>query len=251
MQKRSSFFPAFLFFLFLIGIIFLFSQSNIFGGFFEKMTLPLQKITFGIFNLSEKSTEDKLRQENMKLTTELAAMAEIEKENKALHDQFAISTPSSKSLLPAQVIGRHDEDIIVDKGKQDGIETGQIVVLKDNVVGQVSEISIHRAVIKLLGNSSISFTANTAKTEASGVISGKGEGNIIFDKVLLSEKLEKDDVVITKGDVEIDGLGYMPGLVVGKISSVNKKASSLFQSAEIKSLVDFEKLETVFILVGK
>lgn len=70
----------------------------------------------------------------------------------------------------------------------------------------------------------------------------------MLDNVVLAEGLEKDDLVSTKGDTDENGLGFPPDLVVGKIVSVNKKASNLFQSADIRSLVDFNKLETVFVI---
>jgi rod shape-determining protein MreC len=66
--------------------------------------------------------------------------------------------------------------------------------------------------------------------------------------VVLSEKLEKDDLVRTKGDVDERGQGFPPDLIVGKIISVNKQPSALFQSAEVKSLVDFSRLSTVFVI---
>lgn len=229
----------------------MFSQSGIsknIGGFFESATIPLQKFTFDIFNLSNKSEEDKLREENLKLITQLAKQKEVEKENKALHDQFATTKPSPKELLPVRIIGQHGDEIILDKGERDAVRVGQVVVFKDNLIGQIFDTSMHRAVAILLPGDKISFTAKTVKTDASGVINGKGENVIILDKVVLSEKLEKEDIVVTKGDVDSSGNGYPSGLIVGKIVSVSKKASSLFQQAEIASLIDFSKLETVFIL---
>jgi rod shape-determining protein MreC len=254
MQRKATFFPIFLLFLFLSIIIFFFAQKGIFRGmtgFFDAATVPLQSMTFGIFQKNdENSLTEKLREENSRLINQFVKQKEIEKENKALHDQFATSNPVPKQLLPSKIIGRYANEIILDKGEHDGVKVGQIVVFKDNIVGQVSDTSIYRTVVKVLSDEKTSFTAKTVKTTASGVINGKGGDKLILDKVVLSEKLEKDDIVVTKGDVDSIGRGYPPGIVVGKIVSVNKKASSLFQAAEVVSLVDFEKLEMVFVLTG-
>lgn len=75
------------------------------------------------------------------------------------------------------------------------------------------------------------------------------DGGILLDHVVLSEKIAKNDRILTKGDIDEGGSGFPPDLIVGRITSVNKRASDLFQTAEVKSLVDFERLSTVFIMV--
>ena len=71
---------------------------------------------------------------------------------------------------------------------------------------------------------------------------------MLLDNVLLSVELKKDADVLTKGDVNEKREGYPPNLIVGKIISIEKKQSDLFQRASVKSPVDFKNLEYVFIL---
>ena len=88
------------------------------------------------------------------------------------------------------------------------------------------------------------------ETNASGVIKGEGGDGMILDEVLLSDSLKKDDLVLTKGNQDLSGVGFPPGLAVGKIASISKNASDLFQKAEVKSSLDFTKLDKVFIVVN-
>jgi len=252
MQRKASFFPIFLVFIILAILIFFFSQKGLFAGltgFFEQATVPLQKMTFGVFHTQGNQTsEEKLRAENSNLLTQLAKQKGLEKENRALHDQFEATNPDPKKLLPATIIGMHDDEITIDKGTSDGVKAGNVIVYKDNLIGRIVTVSGHLSVVHLLTNKSTSFTAETAKTSALGVIKGQGAEGILFDTVVLSDKLEKEDLVVTKGDIDASGLGFPPGIIVGKIISVNKKASSLFQTAEVQSLVDFSQLTVVFVL---
>ena len=80
----------------------------------------------------------------------------------------------------------------------------------------------------------------------------QSKDGMILDSQLATtyEKLEKDDFVLTKGDVDSEGHGIPADLVIGKIVSVNKKASNLFQSASVQSLVDFSKLNMVFVMMN-
>ena len=66
-----------------------------------------------------------------------------------------------------------------------------IVIIKDNLVGKVVESSAHLSVVDLISNRHTSFTAETVKTEALGVVRGKGDDKIFLENVVLSDKLEK------------------------------------------------------------
>ncbi|MEK7566640.1 MAG: helix-turn-helix domain-containing protein, partial [Patescibacteria group bacterium] len=53
---------------------------------------------------------------------------ELEKENRALHDQFEASKPSPQELLPVKIIGRNNDQLVIDKGSKEGVISGNIVV---------------------------------------------------------------------------------------------------------------------------
>lgn len=251
MQRRATLFPVFIIFFILSGIIFLFARGGAFSGltgFFEQATVPLQRMTFGMFHNNSLTSEDKLREENANLLTQLAKQKELESENRALHDQFEATNPSPTQLLPAQVIGMDADQIVIDKGNSDHVRVGDIIVSKDNLVGKIVTASQHLSVVSLVTSQQTSFTAKEAGNDTPGVVKGLGDGALIFGNVVLSDKLDNNSLVVTKGDVDGQGNGFPPDLVVGKIISVNKQPSALFQVAEVRSLVDFSKLSVVFIL---
>ena len=241
----------FLFFILAIGFFFT-SQTSIgkgITGIFEQLLQPIQYTVFRVGAQSQNSTPvGKLKEENTKLLTQLAELEELKKENNALRDQFKTEQPSPKKLLPAQIIGENDDSIILDKGSSDGVKAGDVLVYKNNLVGRIVTLSVHRSVGELLTKNDKSFTVKTSKTSALGIGRGKGGGAVVIENVVLSDKLEKNDIVVTKGDTDEKGNGYPPDLIVGKIVSVDKKASALFQRAEVIPLVDFENMEIVFIL---
>jgi rod shape-determining protein MreC len=263
MQRRGNLFPVFVLFLILSILLIVFSTTGFLRGLtgpFEQLAIPLQRSTLGMFQSfntkSDTGDLSKLRTENTKLIAQLSKQKELEKENQALRDQFQTESPSSLHLLPAQVIGMVSlvpgdtslDEITIDKGKRDGVHAGSVVIFKDNVVGKITQASEHIATVDLITHKGTLFTAETVKTSTLGIITSRGNNEVVLDNVVLSDKLENGDIVITKGNVDKNGSGYPPHLVVGKIASVNKKASALFQAAEIQSLVDFEKLSMVFVI---
>lgn len=248
MKRAKTVFPVFLLLLIVSAIIL--STQSFFLKPLQYITVPIQSWMFTTISpqaLNISQSEDSLREENNALRTQLAKMQELERDNNALRDQFETTSPHPRDLLPAMVIGTNQDQLFVDKGEQDVVGKGDIVVVNDNIIGKVEKVSPRVAVVRLISHPTTSFTAQTAKTAAIGVIKAQGGESITLENVVLSDKLEKNDLVKTKGDLDEQGGGFPPDLIVGKVISVSKKDSNLFQVAQVKSLVDFNRLEIVFI----
>lgn len=224
------------------------------GSILEKITAPMQRISFDIFTNTD---APKLKEENLALNKKIIDQQKLVEENNALKDQFQTTNPKSQNLMPAKIIGAPNfipglssvEYFILDKGREDGVKMGQAVVFKDNLLGKIVNVSQNASKAILLTNAKSSFTAKTQEGIL-GIVRGAGNGEIIMDNILLSDSVKTGDVVLTKGDMETDQTGMVSGLIVGKIVSVEKKPSSLFQSANLKTLIDFSNLSTVFIITG-
>ena len=264
MKRKENFLPVFFVFLVLSFLFLGLSKVGILnpvGSVFQKIASPFQNATYNFFNsvaLFGESTKLKtLQSENLTLLSMLSDQKKLKDDNIALSDQFQTVFPKSNVLLPADIIGAPSfipgisvpETFIINKGIRDGIKVGEAVVYKNNLLGKITKSNDSLSEVTLITNSSISFTAKTSSSQALGVIKGQGGGEMILDNVLLSDDLKPADLVLTNGDIGLNGSGYPADLVVGKILSVDKKASSLFQRAEVSSFIDFSKITTVFIIV--
>ena len=263
MKKKENYVPIFIFFLVLSILIFGLSQVKLFKNFFGAIggvLSPIQKITYqsiqSVTNLRKDEDLKKLKEEYGKVVQQLVNQKTLEKENSALADQFETSTPKSTNLLPAKIVsapsfipGVSEPSVfILDKGGNNGIRVGDAVIYKNNLVGKVTQVSSYLSRVNLITNTSSSFAAKTIRTDAVGVIKGEGGKEMIFENILQSLDLKESDLVVSKGDLDIKGRGYPSDLVVGKVISVEKKPSALFQKAKIISLLDFSNLSTVFII---
>lgn len=264
MKRKENFFLAFFVFLFLSVSIFGLSKIGILSpvsSVFQKISSPFQNTTYNFVNsislFATNSKLKKLENENILLTSLISDQKKIKGDNSALLDQFQTVTPKSNTLLPANVIGSPSfipavtvpESLIIDRGENDGVVIGRVVVYKNNLVGKITKVNDSYSEVSLITNSASSLTAKTLSSQALGVAKGQGNGEIILDNVLLSDTLNVSDLVLTNGDTNLNGIGSPPDLVVGKILSVEKKASSLFQKAQVKSFIDFSKITRVFVIV--
>ena len=213
---------------------------------------------FGITKLFPNTTsqDTSLKAENISLTQQLSNMKTLQADNKALRDQFENQTFSPSRLLPARIVGQpsvipnmiYPEEFIVDAGKKAGVEKGDVVVVKDTAIGQIQEVSEYFAKVMLTTSKNFALSGKDQNSNAAGVVKGVGNGEIVFDAVLLSDTLKVGDLVVSSGSQDMSGRGFPPDILIGKITGVEKNPSSLFQSARLSPVITIQKLHTVFIL---
>lgn len=254
MQRKSH--AASTFFIFLLFCIFILGVAKL--GLLNGLTSQVNLVTafFGrnfysiVTNNSSDSRLTDLQKQNAELLKKLKDYKVIKNENNALKDQFQNNVSKILNLLPAKIIGAPAAHYVIDKGEIDGVKVGQVVIINDMAVGKVVKTSSNISKVNLIFNQSSSLTSKDIDTQALGIVKGLGNNELLLDNVLLSERLGNGDIIVTKGDMDMQGIGFPPDLIIGKITSVDKKPSALFQTAKIKSPIDFERLSTVFIVLG-
>lgn len=245
MQLRPYLLYAFV--IFFLSSIFLLALSKTpfltaVRGEAENILRPLQAK-----NQIKSSTQteiQKLRAENDLLIQELVKLKSIEQDNQALRDQFAQFPSTSRVQIPALVLNlRGNEEIMLDKGELDGVKNGMAVIVGKNLLGRVIQVTPHRGIIELITSPNFSLPGKTLATNAIGIIRGTGDQGLVFDNVILTEKLVKGDVVMAKEE------NIPPGFILGKIETVERKESALYQLARVRSLIDLNRINLVFILL--
>ena len=264
-EKRNRQLPLLILLLVAFFIFFL-SQSGIFApirSLFEAMIVPLENI-YGFSVLVRKNTftsrTERLAAEIELLSEKLVDQNELLKENAALKDQFQTTSVHNPLLVPAKVVGVEGflpgsssiESMVINKGASEGIKKGQAVIVGKSVIGIIREVSARLARVQLVTSkdSSIPATVSSENQGVLGIVRGTGGGGMVLDNVLLSETLNVGDIVVSKGDLTMQKEGFLPHLILGRVESVNKQFSQLFQTANLKSLVDVSRLSIVFVVLG-
>lgn len=223
------------------------------AGFVQNSIAPIQTSVRGLFFKDINSKNSK----TLEFASKLVDQKKLVEDNEALRNQFETITVKTQSLIPARIVGSPSfipgisvpEYLILDVGKQDGVEDGYAVISKDNLIGVIEKANDNFSKVVLVNSSSFSSTAKTLKEQSAGVINGNGAEQMILDNVLLSQKLTINDLVVTRGSLNENGEGIAPNLIIGKITSVNKSASDLFQTAKVEPLIETTSLSTVFVIV--
>lgn len=208
-----------------------------------------KKIQFEIATITEIG---KIRDKNRDLEYNLALiqaenamLKKLEEENRILKDQLGVTGKSAK-LIQTQAVGfssvGSDRFMVVDKGSKDRVKKDNLVILRDILIGKIDTAGPVSSNVALLTNPKFIVPVVTSQ-KSKGLLVGQYHNEMRLTKVLPEEKLEVGDVVMTSGEA-----GFPKRLVTGRIEKVLKSDKEIFQEAQVKPLLNLEKLETVFIL---
>jgi rod shape-determining protein MreC len=192
-------------------------------------------------NVALRRMATELREENNLLREKAIA-------NERLRNLLRFSKKIPRSMLPAQIIGIDPSSwfrtILIDKGTKHGVKRGVAVVSPEGIVGHVLQTSHHYAKVLLITDFNSSVDAIVQRSRAKGVVEGNGENLCRLKYASRTQDIQLGDKVVTSGL----GGRYPKGLMIGKISKIEKKRYGLFQHAEIMLSVNFTKLEEVFVI---
>ncbi len=193
-----------------------------------------------------------LEKEHRETVAHLNNLSQVAKENEILKAQFARSPVETQKLLPAQVMGV-SRYLILNKGQQDGVKGGQVVVLENSLIGKVVEVTATSARVLLPTDPNSEITAEVAggSYRPRGLVVGDFGVGMHLEKILPDEMVEVGDLVLTSGELtEGSNEGYPKDLVIGKISKVQRSDSDLFQRAEVEPIFSYRDLDLVFVWIN-
>ena len=185
------------------------------------------------------------------LTTENIRLSESESKLKivsALLD-YARTNPERK-YVTADVVGRDESRflryVLLNKGARDGINRDMPVVTDKGLVGLVTETTINASKVVLITDLSSAVNVRLQNSRAEGIVIGQQSGELRLNYISVEVDMKQGERVVTSGL----GGQFPQGLLIGAVASVRKRTFDVFQEADVKSAVDFNRLETVLVIIN-
>ena len=231
-------------------------------NFFRRIILPIAKTIYlielktknfysGLGNQQNIISENEQCQIKLRETyldqTELTLLRE---ENKTLRAQAGFIKSEQKKVLAEIIIKTVDgtsNSMIINRGSENGIETGNPVFFENGfLLGRIINVEKNTAIIRLITDNRSKFTAsiiNQNKTQ--GLVEGEHGLSIKMKMIPQDENVQVGDIVITSGAEK----NIPRGLIIGKVESIQKELYEPFQSANLRSLADLNKVNIVTVLL--
>jgi rod shape-determining protein MreC len=247
-------------------VLFVLSLAGLSGGLEEIVALPLNAVSAvlsdvsaGVNRFGEELGEiGSLRERNAILETQLALLQsellelrEIASDYERLSDLLNyVPTTANQELLTADVIGNEPSGFVrtitINQGARSGIRIGMPVVTDLGLVGRITSVSATTSRVLLATDPNSAIAGRTQTTRAPGSVVGVLAGNMRMELIPLGLEVIQGDLVVTSGL----GGNMPPDLVIGQITSVRSFEFELSQEAEVTSLIDFDTLEFVQVILS-
>lgn len=189
------------------------------------------------------------------ITKDNARLHEVEEENKTLRQYLKFFTDNKFDYLMANVVSREvasfspseRNKLIINKGLKDGVREGLVVVNDLGlVVGRITKVKDNLAEVSLLIDSGCRLAVSVQNEEGvAGVAQGESGLTVKVDFIPQTKVINQGQLVVTAG-LENDVPG---GLVIGKISQLDKASNELWQQAVVEESADLDNLKVVSVIV--
>ncbi|OGA53194.1 MAG: rod shape-determining protein MreC [Betaproteobacteria bacterium RIFCSPLOWO2_12_FULL_62_13] len=222
---------------------------------------PLQRIAGAPASIARRAgeffvTHSSLREENARLTHEnlgnaalLQQLQSLQAENAHLRGLLATrERVNTKSVLAEVLYAARDpfsRKIVVDRGFQQEVKSGQPVIDHAGVVGQVTRVYPWLSEVTLITDKDHLVPVLNVRNGLRAVLAGTGNDSALELRfVPLNADFQNGDRLVTSG---IDGV-YPPGLPVAEVSNVERNAAFLFARITCKPLAGVNSHAQVLIV---
>jgi rod shape-determining protein MreC len=172
---------------------------------------------------------DQLKARQLLAASDLLTLEALRAENAQLRRLLGARERVPRVSAVAEILyqGRDpfSRKVIIDKGSQQGIASGQAVIDDVGVIGQVTRVHPFLSEVTLITDKEQRTPVEVVRNGLRAVIYGGGDkGTLDLSYTATNADVQADDLLVTSG---IDGT-YPPGLPVAKVSKIERDAAYSF-----------------------
>ena len=199
-----------------------------------------------------------LRSQNSELRSELAGSALSRHQVTELAGLRSQSSSTGYALVPAHVVAMgpaqsFSRTVTIDAGTRAGVHPDMTVMDNDGLVGRVVRADRSTATVLLIVDQESVVGGRLGSSMEVGFLRGRGrlDGGTRLDLELVdgSATAARGDSLVTWGSK--NGRPFVPGIPVGKVTSLVSSPRSQSTRAVISPYVDFSSLDLVGVVVKR
>ena len=196
---------------------------------------------------SLRDENERLRQENEDLESEVSQFASVQAELDHLREINDLAAPADLPTVTARIVssGASTLDLVrfIDKGANDGISLGDAVINEKGLVGRVDEVFRNSARVRLIFDPNVTISVQDEVTSQSGLLSGDND-TLILRVFNAEEPVREGNVIVTAGS------RFPPGIVVGMVKETAADDAGFGLDTEVMAAINPTQLDYVKIIVG-
>ena len=217
------------------------------------MISPVKNFVNDVTHLGRTHNQiEELRKQNQKLREQLIARKNQDGQIAQLKSILDLAGKASFKVVNAKVISQGSSlaftrTITIDAGTSNGIQKNMTVISGYGLVGVVKEVFTNSALVMLATDPSFKVGVRIAGSQQIGILAGLGSINANLQLLDNQTTIKVGDVLLARGS--INGRPFVPGVPVGRVTSVSNAAGAVTQSASVRYFTNFGALGVVSVVI--
>ncbi len=175
---------------------------------------------------------DQLKQENQRLR-ELLGSPFVRDERKMIAEVMAVDSDP------------YSHQVMIDKGRIDGVYEGQPVINEKGIVGQISYVGAHNSRVLLLIDPTHAIPIQVVRNDIRVIASGSGQSDLMqLEHVPSSTDIEVGDLLVSSGL----GGRYPEGYPVAYVTEFSFDNKRPFAQIKARPTVQFDRLRYLLLV---
>jgi len=181
-------------------------------------------------------------------------LMELRRENQALRAQLGYAESLTYRYVPARLIAKDPGNLfstmVLDRGSRHGVRNGLPVVAfrggLQGLVGRVVMTGLATCTVQPITDPDSYVAARLANSRFDGLVSGRTSELLVMSyvKKLALQEVQYGELVVTSGMGQV----FPEGVHIGRVREMQAKGYEASLELEVEPIVDFGRLEYVFIL---
>jgi len=172
-------------------------------------------------------------------------------EAQRLRKLLSLQEEHQRSFTAARVIGKEQaalsKTLWINKGSAHGLAPGMPVLVAPGLIGRLTDVSWNSSKVLLLIDENSNVDVLIQRTRVQGIVRGAGSRGCVIRYISKIQDVKEGDLVVTSGMSNI----FPKGLLVGKVSHVDRMDVGLFLQIRVVPFADFATLEEVMVLTDQ
>lgn len=198
---------------------------------------------------------DDLRSNNIRLSSELARLRELEIENNRLRKLLSFRDSSDFAILSARIVSKDitktKNFLTLDVGEREGVSVGMPVIDDQGLLGKVILVGSRYSLVQPYLNTDFKVAAKIQPNQIWGIVEWQGNQTdlLIMRHVNKTEEVNVGDLVVTAGDGYSES--YPNGIPIGTVARTETLPGENTQLVYLTPSTPLERAEHAFVLVSR
>ncbi|UXN34275.1 rod shape-determining protein MreC [Avibacterium paragallinarum] len=210
----------------------------------------LDGVSYNLVDTNKLQIENKvLRAQLREKNADLLLLDQLKVENQRLRLLLNSPLRTDEYKKIAEVLttetNAYRQQIVINKGENDGVYIGQAVIDEKGVVGQIISVGANTSRVLLLTDITHSIPVQVLRNDVRTIASGTGQNDeLTLDNVSRSADIVKGDILVTSGL----GGRFLEGYPVAIVENVSRDNKNYFATITAKPLASLDRLRYVLLL---